>query len=501
MVAMTPWGDVFDEFTARNVPYGFNHTEEDGETRGASQELKQLQYPDEDGELMGRAGITVTPAHLETRVERWNDYYNAKLRIIEGEIRDLNVRRGPIWHWMMLIGTAVFSFVVFLLLLAVDYAVLSEFWKQVYSNEFGEVPQAFVSSVVVKSLQVLGAALAFHFFYQNLKREGRRQFVRFVFYTTLVFLFGLGFLNAALSLPGGSPISPTQTTQSAADEDRAVLESLGLADETTQQEPTPEEVQQEQTQRDRQALFSFLYWFAWFMTLALLFVVVTSVAAMMLHVALRAISGLMGRIDNEHYFSNRSILNKRDMELRLLRARRAREWLLTEDARAQLMKRCLAAFEAGYIFGLYGSVTPAPGARAERRGLFGRKIEADPAGEDNGDGDFSLAPRDQQLLDALAQSMAQVKVMIDNGEFKLVIETREGDNFVEEDIEDELQRQQQRRRSWKVKEDAVPEPSSGPADNKAQAGDGSEGGAGEDNPPQPKPPEGGDSDGGKDGKA
>ncbi len=457
MVTNTPWGDVFDEFTARNIPYGFDDDDkEQARRKRTARHLEQLVYPDEDGELMGRARVPVTTDHLKTRVERWNEYYNAKLRIIEGEIRDLNIRRGPFWHPIMLIVTAIFAFAVFLAVLAVDYAVLSEFWARVYSNEFGEVPPAFAASVIIKSLQVVGAALAFHFFYQTLTRDGRRYFVYFVFIVTLLFLLGLGFLNAGNSLPAGSTLSVNTQAEDQAEENRRVLEALGLADEegeATDAEPDPAEEEAKRAAENRRETVRFAYDIAWFSTLLLLFVAVTSVAAMMLHVALRAVSGLFGRIDNEHYFSSRSILNKRDMNLRLLRARRAREWLRSEKARGQLMKHCLASFETGYIFGLFGDKDPSLGARM-RRAMFGeRRIEIARAEADATNAQNGAAGEARALLDQLSTSMGQVREMIDAGAFDLVVETSDEESFVEADNERELRRQQHDQRRWDGDED------------------------------------------------
>ncbi len=449
MVARTPWGDVFDEFTARTVPYGYkdaNGSEARRQKEGAT--LDKLTYPDEDGALMGRHLLPVRPEYLKTRVEKWNEYYNSKLRIIEGEIRDLHVRRGPFWHPFMLIGTAVFAFAVFLAVLAVDYAVLSEFWARVYSNEFGEVPPDFAASVIIKSLQVVVAALAFHFFYQSLNREGRKIFVYFVFVVTLLFLLGLGFLNAGTSLPEGSDLAVGSASDDQAREDREILEALGLADEAgaPAAEETPEDAErrraeevQRQQDEDRRRSVARLYDGTWFATLALLFVAVTSVAAMTLHVALRALSGLFGRIDNEHY--DRSIMNKRDMGLRLLRARRAREWLRSEETRVQLMKHCLAAFETGYIFGAYN-----PDMGKGKKSDIAQRREM-PGGPDDGPTEQS---RELIRIEEMSASVVEVRNLLDGEHFHLVVDTPDAESFVEQDNEDELKRQQYARRQWKA---------------------------------------------------
>ncbi|MGF1457045.1 MAG: hypothetical protein ACFB6R_16895 [Alphaproteobacteria bacterium] len=445
MVATSPWGDVFDEFTARTVPYGFNHQDaEDSRKKKGGEALTRLVFPDEDGALLGRQRVPVEAERLRTRVERWNEYYNAKLRIIEGEIRDLTVRRSPIWHGSMLVATAIFSFAVFLAVLAVDYAVLSEFWARIYSNEFGEVPPDFAASVIIKSLQVVVAALAFHFFYESLTRDGRRQFVYFVFGVTLLFLFGLGVLNAGTSLPQGSDLAVNTLADDAAEEDREILEALGLADETQQDqvEETPEEKEQRESDERTRRFVSTTYSLTWFATLALLFVAVTSVAAMTLHVALRAMSGLFGRIDNEHYFSNRSILNKRDMEMRLLRARRAREWLRSTQTRIQLMKHCLAAFETGYIYGIY------EGDQTGRGGGFLGGARRSGTGAADGHADPNL-----QLVETLGQAVIKVRESLDADGFTLVVDTEAGESFVERDNEPEMRKQQQRDRGWRVEEE------------------------------------------------
>ncbi len=445
MVATSPWGDVFDEFTARTVPYGYSHLDaEEGRRKRKGDALERLIFPDEDGALLGDQRVPVEADRLKTRVERWNEYYNSKLRIIEGEIRDLAVRRSPIWHGSMLVATAIFSFAVFLAVLAVDYAVLSEFWARIYTNEFGEVPPDFAASVIIKSLQVVVAALAFHFFYESLTRHGRRWFVYFVFVVTLLFLLGLGFLNAGTSLPQGSDLAVNTLADEAAQEDQEILEALGLADESAQDvaAESPEEEARRLADEERRRQVSRLYSIIWFATLALLFVAVTSVAAMTLHVALRAMSGLFGRIDNEHYFSGRSVLNKRDMEMRLLRARRAREWLRSEPTRVQLMKHCLAAFETGYIYGLYNG--PVGGNGRSRRNR--RDDTPILQGKQNEPG----APQspELQLIAILGEAIIEVRAMLEDPDFTLVVNTNEDESFVEKDNESEMRKQQYAERGW-----------------------------------------------------
>ncbi len=446
MVATSPWGDVFDEFTARNVPYGFNHQDVEEKARnGRSQALKELVYPDQDGELLGRAKTPVKPEALKTRLERWNDYYNAKLRIIEGELRDLHERRTGFGHSIMLMVLMVFAFLVFLAVLAVDYAVLSEFWAQVYSNEFGEVPPDFAASVVIKSLQVVVAALAFHFFTQNLTPEGRKYFAYFVFIVTLLFLLGLGFLNAANSLPPGSDLAVNQNNQAATEEDRAILEALGLADEEEAAAPAADAGAPAETGATRADTFRFYYEMAWFMTLALLFVAVTSVAALVLHVALRAAVALFGRVDNEHQFAKRSIVNKRDMRFRQLRARRARQWLMSEKARRDLLRHCLASFEAGYLHGLFGKGS----------GWFSSSPSESMETTKTEDGEEEPVTTEGQLVVRLEEAMEAARGEIDGREWVVTPE----EDFVEYDdegLQEEKDRRTQKREAG-IEDEAEPQ--------------------------------------------
>ncbi len=436
MVATSPWGDVFDEFTARNIPYGFNH--QDSNKRGRSgKDLNQLRFPDEDGAMLGRSRVPVTTEMLTSRIERWNDYYNAKLRIIEVDLRDLSKRRQGFGYALMLGITAVFSFIVFLAVLAVDYAVLSEFWARVYSNEYGEVPPDFAASVVVKSLQVVVAALAFHFFFQNLSREHRKIFTFFVFGVTLLFLLGLGFLNAANSLPPGSDLAVTTGAQDASQEDQEILEALGLADETDDagaEAPAAGTAgQQAAPEADRGAGFRNAYEASWFATLALLFIAVTSVAALVLHVALRAVAGLFGRIDNEHYFSNRSIMNRRDMRFRQLRARRAGDWLRSVSARKDLLRHCLSAFESGYLYGLFNE------NKGGLFGLGGQRRLPESAAVEGGEG---RQTQEQALVMQLEQAIQAVKsgdaILGPDSTYTFIIEDVR--DFTEIDDEGELRK-------------------------------------------------------------
>ncbi len=402
MVTHNPFGDVFDEFTARKIPYGFNHTAAE---KGGSDDLVKMANAEEDGRYLGGRKVPITTPLLTGRIDRWNEYFNAKLRVIEGEMRDLHRRAhdARFSHNIMLIVAAVFSFIVFVAVLAVDYAVVSEFWSREYANEFGEVPEAFVGSIIIKALQVVVAALAFHFFFQSLDRRGRRIFTVVIFIISLLFLLSLGLLNASRSVP---------TDPGASIQDRALLEELGIeADQPAQTAPVDE---------DRSGALAWLEsnrTLLWYAALGFLFVTVTAVAAMVLHIFMRAMGGLFGRMDNEYYYTNRSIMNRRDMLLRLKRAQRARQWLTSENARQHLLKGSLAAFETGYIFGL----REGPGTSRFRFGGGGGE-----AGSTQG-----IEELEQQLHTVIPEAQAY----IESQQGMLVAETEE--EFYEDDRDEE----------------------------------------------------------------
>lgn len=170
-------------------------------------------------------------------------------------------------------GAIVFTVIVSLAALFVDYMIVTEFWTRALSNEFLELPGTLASSVAFKSLQVLFATLAAHIFIEHMSGFGRGLFVRALFILALTMLGGVGLLLALMSLPAGMADAglggPGGSLGSA-------LSSLGIETEAAREAVVA------QTALDEMRAYQPVFWMA---SLSVIFLVVTGVAALFLHYA------------------------------------------------------------------------------------------------------------------------------------------------------------------------------------------------------------------------
>ncbi len=109
-------------------------------------------------------------------------------------------RFRPIYFGAAFIGVALFA-----LAMAVDYSIINEFWKRALANEFLEVPESLANSILFKSLQVVIAAFAVHFFLSSLKNRnqdrGEKAYVATLFALTIVMVTGFGILITKQTMP------------------------------------------------------------------------------------------------------------------------------------------------------------------------------------------------------------------------------------------------------------------------------------------------------------
>ena len=106
---------------------------------------------------------------------------------------------------LMYIFAAVFSTVVAVLALFVDYHIIAaDVWTRALADEFGVVPDSLKESVIYKSLQVVFATLAVHFLLKLTGGVGRFVMVLVVCIVTFAMIGGLGFVVANNNLAAGA---------------------------------------------------------------------------------------------------------------------------------------------------------------------------------------------------------------------------------------------------------------------------------------------------------
>ena len=188
-------------------------------------------------------------------------------------------------------GAILFTVVVALAALFVDYMIVTEFWTRALANEFLELPGSLSDSVAFKSLQVLFATLAAHIFLEHMSGFGRAVFVRILFLLALTMLGGVGMLLALMSLPAGLADAGLGGPGASLG---AALSGLGIETEAAREAVVA------QTGLDEMRAYQPVFWMA---SLSVIFLVVTGVAALFLHYALINIKKLFETRD----FSERKI--------------------------------------------------------------------------------------------------------------------------------------------------------------------------------------------------
>ncbi|MFP4002974.1 MAG: hypothetical protein ACLFV8_04295 [Alphaproteobacteria bacterium] len=330
--------DTYEEFRSPLPPI-----------EGGDADPKQMRRreitPYEEGHRYGRNRIEITPAILQTHVKKWQSGLLNKLSVIDGEIRELEKRKGSPLLFLGLLFGLLFGTVGFLIAIAVDYWLVADFWNTVFANEFGEVPENLATSPFIKALQVVVAALALHFLFQYLGRKGKRFFVYTMAFLSIILLLGIGIWVANENLPPGFTMFGVQLTEEVETRD-TTLEDLGLAPA----QPETAQPAEETADKSGSELLNNALGVTWFLAFGLIFLVVTGVAALSLGVAARAAAGLFGTLDREVYDGR--AMNRQDIVFRLERARQARAHLVDGEYRSKILEAYLGDFMDGYGDGL-----------------------------------------------------------------------------------------------------------------------------------------------------
>jgi|GEM_PF-2920169 len=304
------------------------------------------------GYSMGRNGRKVSADFLKTQAEIYRAELAGARRTIAVKLAELHARqKDPMrivaFGLVFLAGLAITTMAVF-----VDYTILEEIWSRNFSNEFFEVPASLQSSVTFKSLQVVFAVLALHYFISHIGKVGRGVYIGVLAAMVLTMLVGIGFLNTSTSLPIGSTffgVELTGETLSAEEELAALgLEADTSADQTVAAEevaPVPFGLTADGYQTAKTVLF--------FASFGLIFFFVSSVGALSLHYSLTAFTSFTGGTHDERAQSDHSRdardRSHSDLNMRLLRAERAREYARHPKSAAT---QFLNMFAAAYLEGI-----------------------------------------------------------------------------------------------------------------------------------------------------
>lgn len=331
----------------------------------AARRLSQAPFAGADEYVEGRRGLFGRKLGSDTSPELGSDGDSSGL--IPHSVRTRidyylqasaqNARQMPMHVMAILVGLLIFAGALF-----VDYTIVSEFWTRALANEFLELPGSLADSVGFKSLQVLFAAIAAHFVFASLGPVGQKTFTRIVFVFALLMLAGLGFLLATMSLPAGSADTFGGTTS--LDE---ALAGLGLGGEgaTVPAAPAAPGIAEEALSRDVHAV-------TWLASLGVIFLVVTGVAAIALHSAVRGFTHLVAVGEYRQRAAQAADLTHREHEY--VQLAREIEQLQQPQARRAILWAGLMREVQAHLDGMNeakAGLSRPSRAASGRRGFFG----------------------------------------------------------------------------------------------------------------------------------
>ncbi len=325
-----------------NDPYEEFYNPQDRDDRGFyGKALKRARS-------MGRNGETIDETVIERRARQFATYLSKARQTLKVKVRDMEAVQNSPWRYVSFLSVFFVGLAIFALALRVDYIILEELWSRNLANEFFEVPVSLQDSVTFKSLQVVFAVLAMHFFVSSIGRIGRGFFIGFLTLLVVGMLVGVGLLNTSYSLPIGSTLFGMELTGdslSASDE----LAALGLESDT---EVVADNDNVPVTTQDFETAKTLLF----FMSFGLIFFFVTSVGALFLHYAISAGVAFTGGIRGEKAESD-STRDARDrehsdMSRRLIRAREVQTMFRTREDLRDAITQYINEFGDAYEDGL-----------------------------------------------------------------------------------------------------------------------------------------------------
>lgn len=324
---------------------------------------------------MGANGDPVDLTIIQRRARQFATYLTQVRQSLRVQIADMEAVQTSPWRYVSFATVFLVGIAVFLLALRVDYIILEELWSRNLANEFFEVPPSLQDSVTFKSLQVVFAVLAIHFFVSSIGKWGRGIFIGFLTALVITMLIGVGFLNTSYSLPIGSTLFGTDLTGetlSAEDE----LAALGLESDRTDVEAANDNapvVSNQDFETAKTVLF--------FTSFGLIFFFVTSVGALFLHYAIHAAVSFTGGIRGERAESD-AARDARDrdhseMTRRLRRARQVQEMFDTRGEAREIITQFLNDFGDAYERGLDAYRDSGSNNERSQRSADARQLLAD----------------------------------------------------------------------------------------------------------------------------
>ena len=179
--------------------------------------------------------------------------------------------------------TTIIGVLIMLGALSVDFLILNEFWTRAMFPDFAQdLAKDFGGSAFAKSLQVVFATIAFHFFLTTLGPRGRKGFIWALFAVALFVIVGLGGLNASVT-------GPNQAPAPAAEGIGSVLEGLGLPTKSDSSAPSETASLRDRLKQIEGAL--------WILIPSVIFVTVTGIAALCLQLAEANVKNIVRAFD------------------------------------------------------------------------------------------------------------------------------------------------------------------------------------------------------------
>ncbi len=300
---------------------------------------------------MGENGEEVDATVIERRARQFATYLTKARQTLKVKIRDMEAVQNSPWRYVSFLTVFFVGLAVFALALRVDYIILEELWSRNLANEFFEVPASLQDSVTFKSLQVVFAVLAIHFFVSSIGRVGRGIFIGFLTALVITMLVGVGLLNTSYSLPIGSTLFGMELTGDSLDA-QDELAALGLESEDSATTADNDNVPV--TTQDFETAKTLLF----FASFGLIFFFVTSVGALFLHYAIGAGVAFTGGIRGEkaeHDVARDSRDREHaDMARRLSRAKEVQQIFSSEKELRDAITQFINEFGDAYEDGLDG---------------------------------------------------------------------------------------------------------------------------------------------------
>jgi hypothetical protein len=279
---------------------------------------------------LGRRGVRVSGDSLLQHLRRFSTaYYDEMEERLERKIGGSGVVTH---HGVGILAGAT----IFITALIVDFFIVKEFWTWALSNENGDLQAALRDSVVFKSLQVVFATMAIHFMLTNIGSYGRAAYTIFICLLTIGMITGIGLLWATNSLPPGATLFGVDIHGSAS----AVNDTLRQLGLDAPSAPSGNGIINGESIKTYQTVI-------WLGALSVLFLIVASVGALALEMAIRNFTGMTGGAMHD---TNSVAVKSQSMRDDLARVRAERE-RLQEDAIA-FWRQKISEFVASYTAGV-----------------------------------------------------------------------------------------------------------------------------------------------------